>query len=227
MNVKRRAFPLSIKATPDGEGRFSGYVSIFGTPDSYREVVAPGAFAASLAATAAAGRKIPMCWQHRMDEPIGQWDRLEEDAKGLYGEGMLWLDVAPYARIAQRGMQAACISGLSIGYFVTADSFNEAERIRTLTAVELVEASIVTDPAHADARIDVVKAKIAAGERITDREFEAALREGIGFSRSAAEDIAASGFKAWSHREADQPQANSGAVASLIEAAGAYRLPSF
>jgi hypothetical protein len=41
----------------------------------------------SLAATAAAGRKVPICWQHRMDEPIGVWDRLEEDSKGLYGEG--------------------------------------------------------------------------------------------------------------------------------------------
>lgn len=225
MNVKRRAFPLALKAAPDGEGRFSGYVSVFGSPDSYREVVAPGAFAASLAATLAAGRKVPMCWQHRMDEPIGQWDRLLEDEKGLYGEGTLWLDVSPYARIAQRGMQAGCISGLSIGYFVTADSFNEAERVRTLTGIELVEASIVTDPAHSEARIDVVKAKLAAGERITDREFEVTLRE-KGFSRSEAADIAAHGFKAWSRREAGQPQADHGALSGLIEAAGAYQLPT-
>ncbi|TXN71731.1 HK97 family phage prohead protease [Methylobacterium sp. WL6] len=225
MNVKRRAFPLSIKAVPDAEGRFSGHVSVFGTPDSYREVVAPGAFAASLAATKAAGRTVPVCWQHRMDEPIGAWTRLEEDEKGLFGEGTLWLDVAPYARIAQRGMTAGCISGLSIGYFVTADSFNDVERIRTLTGIELVEASIVTDPAHSEARIDVVKAKLAAGEGITDREFESTLRE-KGFSRSEAADIAAHGFKAWTRREAGQPQADSSAVARLIEAAGSYRLPS-
>jgi uncharacterized protein len=225
VNVKRRAFPLAIKAAPDSEGKFSGHVSVFNTPDSYREVVAPGAFAASLAATKAAGRTIPVCWQHRMDEPIGAWTRLEEDEKGLYGEGTLWLDVAPYARIAQRGMAAGCISGLSIGYFVTADSWNEAERTRTLTGIELVEASIVTDPAHADARIDVVKAKLAAGERITDREFESVLREKVGFSRSEAEDIASHGFKAWNRREAGQPKADTSAVARLIEAAGSYRLP--
>lgn len=227
MNVKRRAFPLAIKAAPDADGHFSGYVSIFGTPDSYREVVAPGAFAASLAATKAAGRKVPICWQHNMAEPIGAWDLLQEDTKGLYGEGTLWTDVAPYARIAQRGMAEGCISGLSIGYFVTADSFNEADRIRTLTAIQLVEASIVTDPAHDDARIDVVKAKLAAGERITDREFETVLREKVGFSRSEAEAIADRGFKAWSRREAGQPQAEPGSIASLIEAAGAYSLPSF
>lgn len=223
MNVKRRAFPLEIKSAPDSEGKFTAYVSIFGTPDSYREIVAPKAFDASLAATAAAGRKIPICWQHNMSEPIGVWDSLTPDAKGLLGEGTLWTDVAPYARIAQRGMAAACITGCSIGYFVTADSWNEAERTRTLTGIELVEASVVTDPAHADARIDVVKAKLAAGERITEIEFENALIE-KGFSHPQAADIAAHGFKAWHRRDAGQAQAPS-AVARLIEAAGSYRLP--
>jgi HK97 family phage prohead protease len=227
VNVKRRAFPLSIKSAPDADGHFSGYVSVFGTPDAYREVVVPGAFTASLAATAAAGRKVPICWQHRMDEPIGAWDRLEEDAKGLYGEGTLWVDVAPYARIAQRGMAAGAISGLSIGYFVQDDSFDEAQRIRTLKVLDLREASVVTDPAHDDARVDVVKAKLAAGELLTDREFETVLREKVGFSRSEAAEIADRGFKAWNRREADQAQADSGAMASLIEAASAYSLPKF
>ena len=186
MNVKRRAIPLQIKAAPDGEGRFTAYVSIFGTPDSYREIVAPGAFDASLAATAAAGRKIPICWQHDMREVIGVWDSLTPDATGLVGVGDLWLDVSPYARIAQRGMQAGCVTGASIGYFVTADSFNEADRVRTLTGIELVEASIVTDPAHDDARVDVVKAKLAAGETPTVREFDKLLRD-RGFSRSDAD----------------------------------------
>lgn len=223
MNVKRRAFALDIKSVKDA-GQFSGYVSVFGTPDSYREIVAPGAFKISLAATAAAGRKLPVLWQHRTDEPIGQWDRLEEDERGLFGEGTLWIEDAPYARIAHRGMAARAISGLSIGYFVTADSFNEAERIRTVTAVDLQEASVVTFPAHDDARIDHVRAKLAAGERITDREFEAALREGIGFSRSAAEDIAASGFKAWNRREADRPQATHD-LRGLAQAIGSLSLP--
>lgn len=223
MNVKRRAFPLAIKEAPDADGRFSGYVSVFGTPDSYREVVAPGAFKASLTATAAAGRKLPILWQHRGDEPIGQWDRLEEDARGLYGEGTLWTDVAPYARIAQRGMASGAISGLSIGYFTIADSFNEVERIRTLTAVDLREASVVTDPAHDDARVDVVKAKLALGEIPTEREFEKLLRD-RGFSRSDADAIASAGFKAWSRREADRPQATRD-LRGLAQALGSFSLP--
>lgn len=221
MNVKRRAFALDIKSVSDHG--FSGYVSIFGTPDSYREICAKGCFSASLAATAAAGRKLPVLWQHRTDEPIGQWDRLEEDERGLYGEATLWTEDAPYARIAHRGMAAKAISGLSIGYYVVADSFNEVERIRTLTAVDLQEASVVTSPAHTDARVDQVRAKLAAGERITDREFETVLREKVGFSRSEAADIAAHGFKAWSRREADRPQATGG-LGDLAQALRSFSL---
>lgn len=224
MKVKRRAFPLDIKAAPDAAGHFSGYVSIFGTPDVYREVVAAGAFKASLAATAAAGRKLPICWQHNLSEPIGHWDVLREDGKGLYGEGTLWTEEAPYARIAQRGMAAGALSGLSIGYFVVADSFNEAERIRTLTAVDLREASIVTDPAHDDARVDVVKAKLAAGEMPTEREFEKFLRE-RGFARSDAEEIASLGFKAWSRRETTGPQADPADTAALVARLSSFTLP--
>lgn len=224
MNVKRRAFPLAIKSAPDAEGRFSGYVSIFGTPDSYREVVAPGAFTASLAATKAAGRKVPICWQHNMAEPIGAWTRLEEDEKGLYGEGTLWIDVSQYARIALRGMAAGAINGSSIGYFVVSDSYNEADRIRTLTAVDLREASIVTDPAHDDARVDVVKAKLAAGETPTEREFDRLLRD-RGFSRSAAEAIADLGFKAWTRRESDRPQAETADARALMARLSSFTLP--
>lgn len=224
MNVKRRTFTLQVKEAPKADGRFTGYVSIFGTPDSYREIVARGAFKVSLAQTAAAGRKIPICWQHDMSEPIGHWDVLQEDEKGLYGEGELWIAEAPYARIAQRGMGSGAISGLSIGYFVTADSYNEAERIRTLTAVELIEASVVTNPAHDDARVDTIKAKLAAGETLTEREFGKILRE-RGFSRSDADVIANVGFKAWSRRETANPKANDSGLSDLIQAVGGCTLP--
>lgn len=223
MMVKRRAFPLNIKEAPDAAGRFTGYCSVFSTPDSYREVVAPGSFKKSLAATAAAGRKLPILWQHLGDEPIGHWERLEEDEHGLFGEGVLWLDVAPRAKIAQRGMATGAISGLSIGYFTITYSINEEERIRTLTEVDLRECSVVTDPAHDDARVDVVKAKLAAGEIPTEREFERLLRE-RGFSRSDADAIASGGFKAWSRREADRPQATRD-LRGLAQALGSLSLP--
>lgn len=134
--TKRRAFEMRLTKAAGSDGTFAGYASVWGVTDSYREIVAKGAFLESLADTKAKGRKLPILWQHRGDEPIGQWNALREDEHGLYGEGELWLDDAPYARLAKRGMASGAISGLSIGYFVRADSFDETARVRTLAYVE-------------------------------------------------------------------------------------------
>lgn len=193
-SMRTRAFDYEIKAVQE-DGLFSGYGSVFGNVDSYNEIVAPGAFAESLAETRAKGRTFPVLWQHRSGEPIGNWniDSLKEDERGLVGEGQLWLDDAPYARLAYRGMQAKAITGLSIGYYVREDSFDEKTRIRTLKQLDLVEISVVTAPANDDARIDAVKAVIAQGGLPSLKEFEQILRE-AGFSRSQSTVIANRGL---------------------------------
>lgn len=196
--TKTRSFDLELKSVK-ADGTFAGYASVWGVVDSYRETVAPGAFTASLAATKAKGRTLPILWQHRQDEPIGQWDVLREDEHGLYGEGTLWTDEAPYARIAHRGMKAHAITGISIGYYTRDDSFDEKTRIRSLKVVDLIEASVVTNPANDEARVDSIKAKLAAGERISTGDFERILSE-RGFSRADADAIASGGFKAWAER---------------------------
>lgn len=193
--MKIRAFEYEVKAVDD-KGVFSGYGSVFGVVDSYREVVAPGAFLESLDETRAKNRTFPVLWQHRGAEPIGNWDidSLKEDKHGLAGSAELWLDDAPYARIAHRGMKTRSVTGLSIGYYVRESSFDEKTGIRTLTKLELVEISIVTTPANDEARVDQIKAKLAHGSLPTLREFEELLRE-QGFSKNQATMIANRGLK--------------------------------
>src|SRR5687768_13963082 len=113
---------LVLKSVSD-EGRFTGYLSRWNVVDHHRERVAPFAFRESLAELQTKGRKLPVLWQHRPGEPIGVWDVLREDDKGLYSEGSLWLDVAPTARLAHRGMQSGAVTGLSIGYRVKTENF--------------------------------------------------------------------------------------------------------
>lgn len=164
-------------------------------------------------------------WQHRGDEPIGQWNALKEDEHGLYGEGELWLDDAPYARLAKRGMASGAISGLSIGYFVRSDTYDEVNRIRTLTKLDLREISVVTDPANDEARVDTIKAKLAAGEPLTERDFGRILRE-RGLSRSDADEIASVGFKAWAAGAGRPHQANNAGIGDLTQALAGFSLPS-
>lgn len=211
-----RSFDYEIKAVKE-DGLFSGYGAVFGNVDSYREIVAPGAFSESLADTKAKGRTFPVLWQHRGGEPIGNWniDSLKEDSHGLFGEGMLWLEDAPYAKVAHRGMQSKAITGLSIGYRVRDASYDELTRIRTLKKLDLVEISIVTNPANDDARIDAVKAMIASGSLPSLKEFEQILRE-AGFSKSHAAVIANRGL---SHllRSESEGKANTEALIKQIQ----------
>jgi hypothetical protein len=188
---KQFAFKADVVAD---DGTFSGYGSVFGNIDSYREIVMPGAFAESLKAINDSGDPLPALWQHNASEPIGGYEGLAEDEHGLKVSGWLMINEIPLAAQAHALMKRRVVKGLSIGYYVLADSYDEKERIRTLTKLDLQEISIVTFPANSEAQIDAVKAKLAHGELPTLREFEKALRE-QGYSKSLAEKIAAGGYK--------------------------------
>lgn len=217
--LKIRDFDLDLKAGADG--KFSGYGSVFDVVDTYNEIVAPGAFAATLAERKAKGRPLPVLWQHRMDSPIGTYDRVEEDAKGLHVEGRLLVKDVALAAEAHALMKAGAVTGLSIGYWTRESSFDEKTGVRTLTKLDLEEVSIVTMPANDEARVDAVKLKLAHGSMPTIPEFERVLRE-VGFSRSQAATIASHGYK---HIQSDSGPATETAR-DLIEALKGFTLPT-
>lgn len=191
--LQRKSFAFKAEAKDDGT--FTGYASVFGVLDSYREIVAPGAFANSLAEIKAAGDPLPMLWQHNSDSPIGGYDAetLVEDDTGLRVSGWLMIKDIPLAAQAHALLMRRVIRGLSIGYYVRADSYDEKTNIRTLTELELAEISPVTFPANTEATIDAVKAHLAVGELPNLREFEKFLRE-AGFSKSQATAVANGGL---------------------------------
>ncbi|MBC9245556.1 HK97 family phage prohead protease [Paracoccus sp. 11-3] len=128
-----------------------GYASLFGLTDQGGDAVRPGAFAASLARLAAKGDKVRMLWQHDAAKPIGVWDDIREDEKGLWVKGRLLPDVAQ-AREAAALIQAGAIDGLSIGYRTLRAEKDQAGR-RILTEVELWEVSLVTFPMLPEAKV--------------------------------------------------------------------------
>ena len=228
-----RDFDLRIKSVEE-QGRFEGYGSVFNNVDSYREVVAPGAFTESLAAIKADERRVPVLWQHYYDEPIGLYEGsfgggigLEEDDHGLKCQGRLLVDEDPLARRAYAHLKAKSVSGLSIGYYVLADEWDNERRIRTLTKLDLREISIVTFPANDDARIEEVRAKLAAGELPTKREIELALRDRLGLSRDDAEAFAKGGYAALPRRDGAAGAGFSDLSAKLDSGLGLFDPPAF
>jgi hypothetical protein len=127
-----------------------GWASRFWTRDLNDDVVARGAFLASLARGGAGGVK--MLHQHDAGVPVGVWDEVREDADGLFVRGRV-LDVTPQGRMAAALVRAGAVDGLSIGFRAVKARGDEGGRLRVLTEVELWEVSLVTFPMLPSARI--------------------------------------------------------------------------
>jgi len=158
--------------------RFSGYASVFNGVDSYGDTIIQGAYSKTLENRE---RPIRMRWNH-YGPIIGKWLRIVEDEKGLFVEGELTpghskaIDV--YA-----SMKHGAIDGMSIGYFPTEWS-QQSDGTRLLKEINLVEISVVEEPADLGARVQDIKSMI---DTVTSlKEVEAILRDAGGFSRADA-----------------------------------------
>lgn len=118
-----------------------GYASVFGLADLEGDILRAGAFARSLRARP----PIPMLFQHRPGKTAGRWSRVHEDGYGLFVRGLV---EAPDAIDAI----GAGLSGLSIGFHARVWRPN-AQGGRTLSDVDLVEVSLVTEPCQRRARL--------------------------------------------------------------------------
>jgi hypothetical protein len=181
MTTKTLDFGFELKASKE-DGTFEGYGSVFSITDSGGDIVAPGAFAESLAAQKAAGRLPAMLWQHRPSEPIGVYTGMEEDSIGLKVSGKLALKTARGAE-AYELMKMGALSGMSIGYRTRDDSYDRVTGVRTLKKVDLVELSLVTFPMNDASRVSSVKSEIETIENL--RDAERFLRDS-GMSRAEA-----------------------------------------
>lgn len=173
-----------FKAAKDGV--IEGYGAIFGNIDQGNDIVEAGAFADSLKSSA----KVKMLWQHNPTNPIGVWDEVKEDDKGLWVKGHILGDVEK-GREATALVKAGAIDGLSIGYRTL--EFREAKVddrwVRVIEKAELWEVSLVTFPMNPEATIDAVKAAA-----MSEREFEKALRD-AGMSRTVRHALMRDGHK--------------------------------
>lgn len=169
---------LKFDQKNDGQMIFAGYASVFGGVDSYGDTIDPKAYDKTLKNRE---RPIRMRWNH-YGPVIGKWTKLEADGTGLYVEGELTpghskaLDV--YA-----SLKHGAVDGMSIGYRV--NQFEKLSEERTLLKeIELIEISIVEEPADTSALVSDVKSSLEKIESLKD--VESLLRDAVGFTKSEA-----------------------------------------
>lgn len=228
MKYGTKDFSFKVKAAGDA-GEIEGYASVFGVRDSYNEVVMPGAFSDSLAKHKREGTYPLMLWQHNPDEPIGVWDELSDDGKGLFGKGRL-LQGVKRADEALIMLKAGAIQGMSIGYREIDVTPADNTSPRQLIKLDLLEASIVSFPANKRARVDSVKnerfedfaRRLRDGEPPSIKEFEDVLRE-AGIPKAMAVQIASVGYAKAIRSDSEGGEATQAALKSIGEAMTSLR----
>lgn len=145
---------LEATAATTDLGEFTAIAAAW-TVDRQREVILPGAFAATIASWRASGKRLPLHYNHKgsADQIIGYVDpnTMRETDAGLYVEGKVDIHDSDIARDAWRSMKNGAMS-LSIGYLVTRQHKRD-DGIRELRGIDLFEISIVPHPANADTKI--------------------------------------------------------------------------
>jgi HK97 family phage prohead protease len=172
---------VSFKFEPNKPGIFSGYASTFNGVDAYGDTIVPGAYKKTIKKRA---RPVRMRWNH-FGPIIGIWPSMEEDDKGLFVTGELTPDHS-VAQNVYASMKHGAVDGLSIGYRAVKIE-DHGNGTRTLKEIELIEISIVEEPADLGAKITEVKNLIEMINSIDElKEFESLLRDSAGFSKAAA-----------------------------------------
>ena len=197
--IKQLVFESDVKS--EDNGIFRGYASIFGNEDQGNDIVQKGAFTKSLEQRPAS--KVKMLFQHKTDEPIGVFESIYEDSKGLYVKGKLALGTQK-GRDTYELLKIGALDGMSIGFKAdpTKQGYNENKRgVRTFKEVDLMEISLVTFPMNEEAMVQSVK-----GNSKSIREWEKILRDAGGLSRTEAKMGAKALSETLNQRDADDNQ---------------------
>lgn len=145
---------LETKLDASEDGLIEGMAWKFAEPDRIGDVITKGAFAG-------ASLPLPMLFGHDQNDPVGTWDTADEADEGLRVKGRLLVEDLPRAREIRALVRAGAVRGISIG-FRTRKSTPRSGGGRTITSLELLEASLVTIPMHPGARVASAKTAVRA-----------------------------------------------------------------
>lgn len=152
--MEYKSMPFEAKDYTDGKMQVSGYLSMFDTPDIINDIVKKGAFTRSIKANGPMGKnRIKYLFNHKFDQPIGRFDTLIEDRKGLYFEAKLF---GEKGQDVYEMMKAGVITENSFGYKALDYDMNDKGG-KILKELKMFEGSAVTISLHPDAKILQVK----------------------------------------------------------------------
>ncbi len=184
----------------DGEaGQIVAYISTFGNIDKVGDVMAPEAFDKFVNDfEKVQGNKLPMLLQHSNTKIVGEWSKFEINSRGIKGFGTIYTEI-PDGQNARGLVMRGMIGSTSIGF-----RSNKFEKLdgdgRLFKEVELVETSLVINPANSKAKI--LSAKREDGS--VDLKIVGEILRNADLSHSETKALIADGQKALRNVGADE-----------------------
>ena len=154
-------FFKSIELKADEVGKVAGFFSTYDKePDSYGDIIEPGAFTNTIEKRKATGHPFPLCFNHDFDKVIGRVESIEDKDVGPYIEAT-FLDTQ-LAQDVRTMLKSEAIYQFSFAYDVLkrrdpTEEEKAAGVMNVLQEIELFEVSIVTVPANQHAVVTEVK----------------------------------------------------------------------
>lgn len=185
--MKYKTFELKFKA--DDLGSVEGYFSTYDkTPDSYGDIIEPGAFTETFEKREKSGHPFPLCFNHDFSAVIGAVKSVKDTEKGPFISAD-FLDTA-LAQDVRKMLQSGAIYQFSFAYDIldfrkpTAEEHKAGVTGLVLTKLEVFEISVVTVPANQNA----VATEVKAGKR-NSKADEDVIRENIRELFDIVEDL--------------------------------------
>ena len=185
MDHKTKNFAL-IKSGDDA-GTISGYFSTYDRiPDSYGDIVAPGAFAETIKKREESGHPFPLCWNHDLNQIVGSIDPEDiiDDDHGPHMDASFFN--TPLAQEKREIVKSGVVFQFSFAYDILEAGPTELEdgtKANELRKLDLFEVSIVPIPANQNAVMTEVKA--GRRNRKTDEDT---IKQIISLAQSLLDD---------------------------------------
>lgn len=126
--------------------QIEGYASIFNTTDYLNDIILPCSFTDTI--NNINNRSMNILYEHNFDNIIGKITDIYENEIGLFVKGLIYKN----NQIIINQILANVINGLSIGYI--ANNFYYENEKRIITNINLLEVSIVKNPANKHCKIN-------------------------------------------------------------------------
>jgi len=190
MQMINKSIPLQVETKDgDGAGLVSAYLTTFGNSDVVNDIMAKGSLDKFIAKFNPQAKKLPMFYEHDHTSIIGEWVNLKSDDRGVVGEGVLYTETTKGSDVYKL-MKRGAVSSVSIG-FRSPDYEKNDDGGRTFKEIELVETSVVLNPANDQAQIMSVKSEDGYIETAALKKH---LIEG-GLTKAECEALFLSGWK--------------------------------